>query len=96
MVLMLSGLIAGGYLFTLVAGSTFPMSSAVDYVLAALLFCLLMLSMFAGMCLGILLWMLALRPFTSKEEMHETFIADPNNSYPRTTQLLETLLDVIY
>lgn len=96
LVFLLSGLTAGGYLFVLSAGPTFSVTSAIDYVLAAVLFCLLMLSMFAGMCLGVLAWMLALKPFASKEEVRETFIADRDYSYPRTTRLLETLLDVIY
>ena len=57
---------------------------------------LFMLSGFVGLCSGIVVWMLALKPFTSKREMHDTFISDPHYMYPRTTRLLENLLDVIY
>lgn len=61
-----------------------------------ILFCLFILSGFVGMCLSVLMWMLALKPFASKQEMQDTFVSDPKCRYPRTTQLLENLLDVIY
>ena len=96
LVFMLGGAVGGGSFFVRLAGSPFALTNASDYALAFFLFCLLMLSGFIGMCLGTFMFMLVLKPFASKAQMHETFIADPNCRYPRTMQLLGNLLDVIY
>lgn len=96
LVFMLGGGIGGGYLVVLLAGGAFSVTSAAELVLAVVVFCLLMLSGFVGMCVGILAFMLLLRPFVSKREMHRAFVSDPFYRYPRSTRLLENLLEVIY
>ena len=100
MILMLAFMVGGGVLgmmaFLRLVGQAMDTVSNTDYLLLLLFFCFLMLSFFVGLCLGTVLWMLAMRPFVSKEHMYEEFISDPKFMYPRGTELLENLLELIY
>lgn len=98
--LMLTFMLGGGCGLMMAFVDVFsPAMSSIsdsDYGLVVMFFCLMILSLLAGMCVGIVLWMFAMRPFVSKGEMHEVFISDPDFKYRHTTGFLENLLELIY
>jgi heme/copper-type cytochrome/quinol oxidase subunit 2 len=99
-VLMLTFMLGGGcgLMMAFVDAFSPAMATISDdaYGLVILFFCLMMLCLFVGMCVGIVLFMFAMRPFMSKEEMYDVFIFDPEFRHPQATGILENLLELIY
>ena len=98
LIFMIGGGVAATFAFLRLTGSFNDLvsGSASGPVLGLFLVCLELLTFMVGLCLGALIWLLAMRPFVSKQEMYDVFISDPKHQYPHSTDLLESLLELIY
>jgi hypothetical protein len=90
----------GGLLMLAFISYVAPNLAFLPYFLHAIVgFTGMLLSLFAGMLLGVPIWMLLMKPFVSREEMNSVLrepLRNPEFEYPVVTPLIAKVINVSF